>query len=102
MAKQQQRRYPAEVKARAVELATTSGESLRKVSRDVGVHYETLRMWVRQSQADAGRRHDLPSTAEREEVKRLRREIVELRRANEILKAATAFFAKEADHTRAR
>lgn len=102
MAKQQQRRYPAEVKARAVELATTSGRSIRAVSRDVGVHYETLRMWIRQAQADAGTRPDLPSTVEREEVRRLRRENAELRRANEILKAATAFFAKEADHTRAR
>ncbi len=102
MAKQQQRRYPAEVKARAVELATTSGQSLRKVSRDVGVHYETLRMWIRQSQADAGARTDVPTTAEREEIRRLRKEIAELRRANEILKAASAFFAVEADHTRAR
>ena len=102
MAKQQQRRYPAEVRARAVELAMTSGRSIRAVSRDVGVHYETLRMWLRQAQADAGARTDVPSTQEREEVRRLRKENQELHRANEILKAATAFFAKEADHTRTR
>lgn len=63
---------------------------------DLGMHPETLRKRVRQAEADEGLRPDLPSTAEREEIKQLRREVFELRRANEILKSASVFFAKGA------
>ena len=52
---------------------------------------------MRQVEADEGRRRDLPTTEEREEIKRLRKEVYELRRANEILKAASVFFATELD-----
>jgi transposase len=61
---------------------------------------ETLRRYVRQLEADEGLRPDLPSSEEREEIKRLRREVYELRRANEILKAASVFFATELDADR--
>jgi len=61
---------------------------------------ETLRRYVRQLEADEGRRPDLPTSEEREEIKRLRREVYELRRANEILKAASVFFATELDADR--
>jgi len=55
---------------------------------------------VRQIEADEGRRPDLPSSEEREQIKQLRREVYELRRANEILKAASVFFATELDADR--
>jgi transposase len=56
-----------------------------------------LRKAVRQSEADSGKRAELMSSAEREEIKALRREVAHLRRANEILKAASVFFAGELD-----
>jgi transposase len=59
-----------------------------------------LRRYVRQLEADEGLRPDLPTGEEREEIKRLRREVYELRRANEILKAASVFFATELDADR--
>ena len=55
---------------------------------------------MRRAEADEGRRPDLPTSEEREEIKRLRREVYELRRANEILKAASVFFATELDADR--
>ncbi len=70
------------------------------VARDLGVHRETLRLWVRQAEADQGTRQDRLTSAERERMKELEREVRELRRANEILKAASAFFASELDPTR--
>jgi transposase len=61
-----------------------------------------LRKRVRQAEADGGLRPDLPSSEEREEIKKLRKENHELRRANEILKAASVFFATELDADRTR
>jgi transposase len=55
---------------------------------------------VRQAEADNGTRPDLPTSAEREEIRKLRREVYELRRANEILKSASVYFAKELDADR--
>ena len=63
---------------------------------------EVLRKRVRQVEADQGLRPDLPTSEEREEIKRLRQENFELRRANEILKSASVFFAKELDPDRPR
>jgi transposase len=77
-----------------------SGRPVAHVARDLGVHRETLRLWVRQAEADAGARTDRLTTAERERMRELERELRELRRANEILKAASAFFASELDPTR--
>jgi len=57
---------------------------------------------VRKTEADEGLRPDLPTTAEREEIKELRKEVFELRRANEILKSASVFFAKELDPDRTK
>jgi transposase len=91
-----------EVRERAVRLALESGRPLKHVANDLGVSYESLRHWVRQAQADGGQRSDLWTTVEREELKRLRKENAELRRANEILKAASAYFAQELDPTRRR
>jgi transposase len=68
----------------------------------LGIHKEALRGWVRQAEADAGERDDRLTTAERDELKELRKENAELRRANEILKAASVFFAQEIDRPRTR
>jgi transposase len=85
---------------RGVRLVFESGRPIAHVARDLGVPSETLRKHVRQVEADEGLRPDLPSAAEREEIKQLRRENFELRRANEILKSASVFFAKELDADR--
>jgi transposase len=79
-----------------------SGRPIAHVAADLGMHPETLRKRVRQAEADNGSRPDLPTTAEREEIRKLRQENFELRRANEILKSASVFFAKELDEDRPR
>ena len=96
------RKYPDELRERAVREVRTSGRPIAHVAKDLGIHKEALRGWVRQAEADTGERDDRLTTAEREELRQLRREIVELRRANEILKAASAFFAAELDRPRTR
>jgi transposase-like protein len=67
--------------------------TIRSVGEKLGVHTESLRRWVRQAERDRGERPGL-TTTEREEFKRLQRENGELKRANEILKKAAAFFAQ--------
>ena len=94
------RRYPDELRERGVRLVFESGRPVAHVARDLGVHRETLRLWVRQAEADSGIRTDRLTSAERERMRELEREVRELRRANEILKAASAFFASELDPTR--
>jgi transposase len=96
------RKYSEELRERAVRLALESGRPIRHVARDLGIHHESLRVWVRQAEADSGRRRDLLSSEEREELKRLRKEVAELRRANVILKDASVYFATELDPTRRR
>jgi transposase-like protein len=64
------------------------------------VHREALRQWVRQAETDSGRRRDLLTTDEREELTRLRKENTKLRRANAILKDASVYFAAELDPIR--
>ena len=96
------KKYPDELRARAVRLYRESDPKpvIRRLAEQLGVHHEALRNWIRQDQADHGERHDRPTTAELEELRRLRKENAELRRANKILKAASAFFAQEMDPTR--
>ena len=94
------RKYSDELRERAVRLVFESGRPIAHVARDLGVHKEALRHWVRQAEADAGERHDRLTTSERERLRALERENRELRKANEILKAASVFFAKELDPTR--
>jgi len=96
------KKYPDELMARGVRLALDSGRPIAEVARDLGMHPETLRRRVRQAQADSGARPDLPTTAEREEIRKLRAEVFELRRANEILKSASVFFARELDADRTK
>ena len=96
------RKYPDELIVRGVRLALESGRPIAQVAADLGLGAETLRKRVRQAQADSGARGDLLSTQEREEIRKLRAENYELRRANEILKAASLFFASELDSHRPR
>src|SRR5919199_4183947 len=94
------RKYPPELLERGARVVIESGRPIAHVARDLGVPAETLRRHLRQLEADEGLRPDLPTSAEREEIKRLRKENFELRRANEILKSASVFFAKELDPDR--
>jgi len=95
-------KYPPEFRERAVRIARESDRPIAAVARDLGMHHETLRVWVRQDEADDGSRSDRLTTAEREELAALRRENRDLRRSNEILKAASVFFARELDQPRPR
>jgi len=96
------RKYPDELRERAVRLVFESKRPIAHVAQDLGVHRESLRHWVRQAEADSGRRRDLLTSEEREELKRLRKENAELKRANAILKDASVYFAQELDPTRRR
>ena len=88
--------YPSEFKAEAVRLARGSDKSIPTLAADLGVSSEALRHWLRQADADAGREQpgDL-TTDEREELRRLRREVKVLQQEREILRTAAAYFAKE-------
>jgi transposase len=90
------RKYPIELLERATRLVFESGRPVAHVADDLGIPRETLRKYVRRVEVDEGRREGLTSE-EREEIRKLRREVFELRRANEILKAASVFFASELD-----
>ena len=70
------RKYPDELRERAVRLVFESGRPIAQVARDLGVHKEALRHWVRQAEADAGERKDRLTTGERERLKELERENV--------------------------
>src|SRR5215212_5757972 len=96
------RKYPRELLDRGARVVIESGRPIAHVARDLGVPSETLRKYVRQVEAHEGRRPDLPTSEEREEIKALRKEVYELRRANEILKAASVFFATELDADRTK
>ncbi|MFD4946751.1 transposase [Streptomyces sp. NPDC058409] len=83
------RKYPDELRERAVREVRNSGRPVAHVARDLGIHKEVLRLWVRQAEADLGSWPDLLTTVERAELVQLRKDAAELRRANEILKAAS-------------
>jgi len=93
------RKYPEELRERAIRLAVdarrdpaTRPGALRRVGEQLGINPETLRNWVVQAEVDAGSRPGL-STDEAQRIAQLERENRELRRANEILRTASAFFA---------
>ncbi len=85
--------YDPEFRARAVELVRTRGLSRSQVARDLGINPETLRLWVKQAEVDAGQRDGL-TTDEKAELVRLRRENRILREEREILKKAARFFGR--------
>jgi transposase len=98
------KQYPRELRERAVRLVVehrgeyeTEYAAIRSIAAKLGIATaETLRQWVRQAEVDAGQRPGV-SSEESAEIRRLRAEVKELRRANEILRAASAFFAAELD-----
>jgi len=96
------RLYSPEFKDEAVRLVRSSHETypVSKIARDLDVSTETLRKWVNQAEVDAGEREGL-TTEEKEELRRLRREVKVLWEEREILKKAAAFFAGE-ENLRAR
>jgi transposase len=96
------KKYPDELMDRGCRLVIESGRPVAVIARELGVGAEALRKRVRRAEADNGLRPDLPTTQEREEIKQLRAENHELRRANEILRSASVFFAKELDQDRTR
>jgi transposase len=104
MSSSSSKRYPAELKQRAVRMYAevrpdheNDWDAMRRVAELLGVGTaETLRKWVRQAEIDEGARPGVTSE-EADQIKRLKRENAELRRANAILKAASAFFAAELD-----
>lgn len=99
------KRYSKEFKERAVRMVSdrlagdgfcTQWKAINEIAPKLGVSVESMRRWYEQSLIEAGERPGL-SREEHEEVKRLKRENAELRRANEILRTASAFFAAELD-----
>ncbi|NLE95468.1 MAG: transposase [Dehalococcoidia bacterium] len=95
-------KYSPEFRERAVRLARESDGPTSAVAHDLGVCPDSLRKWLLQEEADNGARGDRVTTPEREELAALRREVRDLRRSNEILKAASVFFARELDQPRPR
>jgi transposase len=98
------RKYPDELRERAVRLYRESDPKpvIRRLAEQLNVHPEALRNWIRQDEADRGQRHDRPTTDMIAENRRLLRENAELRRINDVLRAASAYFAAEIDPTRRR
>jgi transposase len=103
-----QRKYPEELRERAVKMVLEIRErdgkghgEIARVGRQLGVHPEALRAWLQQAEIDSGSR---PGTTagDKKRIAELERENRELRRANEILKAASAYFARELCATRRR
>jgi transposase-like protein len=93
-------RFSQEVRERAVRMVFDHGseygsewEAICSIAEKIGCSAETLRKWVRQTQVDSGRRGGVTSE-ERDRIKALEREVRELRRANEILRKASAYFAQ--------
>lgn len=91
-----QKPYPAEFKREAVELLRSSGRPLAQIARELGVSTESLRLWRKQAEVDAGEREGFTSE-EREELRRLRHDNRILKQERDLLVKAAAFFARESE-----
>lgn len=99
------RKYPPELRERSIRLVLEArgqepelslNAAVHRIGPRVGVNPDTLRTWCKQAEIDTGRRPGV-TTSEAAELKALRQEVKELKRANEILLAASSFFARELD-----
>ena len=88
--------YPFEFRQKIVDLVR-SGRSVKELAEKFAPSEQTIRNWLAQADADSGKRKDLLTSAEREELVKLRRENKQLKLEREILSKATAWFAREAD-----
>ena len=86
--------YPPEFKQEAVRLCRSSNRSIPKMAEELGIASKSPRRWIRQHEVDEGEREGL-TTAEHEELSRLRREVRTLKQEREYLKEAAVFFARE-------
>jgi transposase len=89
--------FSPEYKGEVVELIRSTGKTAGQVARELDLTETAVRAWVRQADLDAGRRSDGLTTAERDELRKLRREVRDLREEREILRKAAVFFARETD-----
>ena len=96
------KKYPDELRERAVRLFRESDPKpvIRRLAEQLNVHPEALRNWIRQDEADRGQRHDRPTTDMSRRIGGFGRESAELRRVNDVLRAASAYFAAEIDPPR--
>ena len=94
MARRERRKFSDEYKAEMVALVRSSGKSIGEISRDLDLTETAVREWVQRADVDGGKRNGL-TTAEREELSRLRRQVRVLEEERSILKKAATFFAKE-------
>ena len=92
--------YAPEFRAEAVRLVRKGGRNPEQLARDLGCTAQSIRTWVRQAELDDGRRTDGLTTAEREELRRLRAEVRVLTMERDLLKKAAAFFARDTDPSR--
>ena len=96
MARRKRRKFTGEFKAEVVELCLRGDRSIPQVARDLDLTETAVREWVKQAKVDRGDGPpDALTSSEREELRRLRREVRQLREDRAILKKAAAFFAKE-------
>jgi transposase len=86
--------YPAESRREAVALVRSSDKTVTQIAKELGLNRETLRLWVKQDRIDQGEAEGL-TASERDQLRRLRREVAELRLERDLLVKAAAFFAKE-------
>ena len=89
--------YPKEFRDKVVQLVQVSERSVREVAEEFGISTDSVRRWVQQAERDQGTRKDGLSSAEREELVRLRRELRQVKMEREILAKAAAWFARETD-----
>jgi transposase len=89
------RPYPKEFREGALQLVAQGERPGAQIAHDLGIAESCLRRWIKQAELDTGKRDDGPTSSEREELRRLRRENARLRQEKEILRKAAAFFARE-------